>query len=375
MLIYCSKNQTDFDELCELARSAHIQIAGTVIQRQKQPDNRFYLGLGKIQELQKLIIKTKANLVIFNDSLTGIQSRNLSEKLKTSIWERNQLILKIFSERARSYEGKLQVELAQKLDELSRTRGAWLGSLSRQGGGVGAGRGPGEKALETDRRQIQKRIHFLRKKIKNLRNTRSQQRKLRKQACNSFALIGYTNSGKSSLLNCLCKTKIPTEDQLFLTLDPTTRKVFIPGLSASVLTDTVGFIQNLPTNLISAFKATLEESSFADVLLHVIDLSNPNMQEQIHVVDQLIKEFKWDNKPIIYVYNKIDKAPPEKIFEIQDTSFHSMVSAKSGEGTHHLLKEMKRAYLSLNKKIELFFPKEYKFDHLNYQAETHINTK
>ena len=348
------KNKAHIQELKELAGSAGIQVLGTLHQRQNRIHHSTYFGSGKIHELQDMILETEANLIIFNGRLTGVQARNLNNILKISIWERNQLILKIFADRARSYEGQLQVSLAQKLDELTRVRGAWLGSLSRQGGGLGA-RGPGEKALETDRRQIQKRIRFLRKKLQTLRKNRSQQRKLRQsnQIC-SFALIGYTNSGKSTLLNRLSRAKVETQNQLFLTLDPTTRKVFVPGLNPSVLTDTVGFIKDLPPHLIEAFKATLEESACADVLLHVIDTSNPNMTEQIAIVNSLIREFGWNKKPIIHVYNKIDQVC--KTFQRPSTAFYAKVSALSGQGTSHLLKEMKRAYLSLNKKVELFFP-------------------
>lgn len=348
------KNKAPIRELKELANSAGIQVLGTLSQKPNRIHHSTYFGSGKIHEIQDMILETGANLIIFNGRLTGIQARNLNNIFKISIWERNQLILKIFADRARSYEGQLQVTLAQKLDELTRVRGAWLGSLSRQGGGVGT-RGPGEKALETDRRQIQKRIRILRKKLQTLRKTRFQQRKLRQrnQVC-SFALIGYTNSGKSTLLNCLSKAKVETQNQLFLTLDPTTRKVFVPGLNTSVLTDTVGFIKDLPPHLIEAFKATLEESACADVLLHVIDASNPNMKEQIKTVNSLIREFGWHKKPIIHIFNKMDQVC--KNFQRPPTAFHAKVSALSGQGAPQLLKEMKRAYFSLNKKVELFFP-------------------
>ena len=348
------KSKAPIRELKELAGSAGIKVLGTLSQKQNRIHHSTYFGSGKIHEIQDMILETGANLIIFNGRLTGVQARNLNNIFKISIWERNQLILKIFADRARSYEGQLQVSLAQKLDELTRARGAWLGSLSRQGGGLGA-RGPGEQALETDRRQIQKRIRFLRKKLQTLRKNRSQQRKLRQrnQVC-SFALIGYTNSGKSTLLNRLSRAKVETQNQLFLTLDPATRKVFIPGLNPSVLTDTVGFIKDLPPHLIEAFKATLEESACADVLLHVIDASNPNMKEQIAIVNSLIREFGWNKKPIIHVYNKMDQVC--KTFQRPSTAFYAKVSALSGQGAPHLLKEMKRAYLSLNKKVELFFP-------------------
>ena len=319
-------------------------------------EGRFF-GSGKIQELKNRVQDSQSDLVVFNGSLTPVQTRNLEKILQVPVMERNQLILKIFSDRAQSYEGRLQVELAQYLDELPRLRGAWLGSLSRQGGGVRA-RGPGEKAKETDRRQIQKKIRFLRKKLIHVRRTRLEQRKLRqkKPVCN-FALIGYTNSGKSALLNCLSGSHVPAENHVFLTLDPITRRIFIPGLPQAVLTDTVGFIQDLPPHLISAFKATLEESAFADVLLHVIDLSHPHRQQQMEVVDSLVKELKWSHKPMIYVYNKKDKVSSAEMLFMRSNRFRCFVSALSREGIPRLLEEMKRAYFSVNKEMKLFFPK------------------
>ena len=338
-------------ELCDLTHSAGLRVMGTLWISQKIIHHKTFLGSGKVNELKNLILETSANVVIFNDSLTSLQIRNLSNLLKTPILERSQLILKIFSERANSYAGKLQVEAAQKIDELSRIRGAWLGSLSRQGGGLGA-RGPGEKALETDRRQIQQRLRFLRRKLKALKKDRKQQRKLReKKQTVRFALIGYTNSGKTSLLNYISRANAPVKNQLFLTLDPLTRKIFIPKLSNCVLTDTVGFIQDLPPHLIEAFKATLEESFFSDVLLHVIDSSNPNIQEQIKTVHSLITDFGWDKKPIVYVYNKIDLISKKERVRIntENHRFYAFVSALSGKGLSNLLVQMRKAYLSLNK--------------------------
>ena len=368
-----NNGQNQWSEFIQLAHTANIQILEKISQRRHKPEHGSFFGTGKIQELKEIVLKTKANLVIFNHRLSGVQSRNLSKILQTPVWERNQLILKIFADRARSYEGKLQVELAQRLDDLARVRGAWLGSLSRQGGGRST-KGPGEKALETDRRQIQNRIRVLRKKLQSVRQTRTEQRKQRKKnKTPGFALIGYTNSGKSTLLNSMCRAKAPCENQLFLTLDPLARKVFIPDLGSSVLTDTVGFIQDLPPHLISAFKATLEESSFADVLLHLIDLSSPNMLEQTQTVNSLIKDFGWSEKPIIHVYNKTDIELTENKLKIPNTPFRAMISAQKGDGIEHLLREMRRAYLSLNHNIELFFPKnkEHKIYSLGRQAEIH----
>ena len=379
--ILCWKSRHgDLEEMQGLIESADIELSGLLRNPKSTSDPRFYLGPGKIKELQKLIQDKKTSLVIFNHTLSGVQSRNLANILKCSLLERRQLILRIFTLRAQSYEGRLQAELAQKLDELPRMRGAWLGSLSRQAGGRSAqkkgGRGPGEKALETDRRQIQKQILSLRKKIKNVRKSRSTARARRqKNEAVSFALIGYTHAGKSSLMSRLCKTKTAVSGGLFSTLDPRTKKVFVPGLKNCILTDTVGFIQNLPPHLISAFKATLEESSFADILLHVIDVSSPKMREQIRVVRQLVHELGWGKKPIIHVYNKLDLislAP-----ELEKTSFRALISARSGQGTHHLLEQMKQAYFSLNKKVDLFFPagEEHKIEHLRLSSDIHDTQK
>ena len=365
------------EELSQLALSAGMSVLGVVRQKRKALRHNTYFSSGKVQELKNMILETEADGVLFNNSLTGSQTRNLQSILQVLVLERSQLILKIFSDRAKSQAGRLQVELAQKLDEWTRAKGAWLGSLSRQGGGKASARGPGEKALETDRRQIQKRITVLRKRIKLLRKNRSQQRKLRqKNEVPSFALIGYTNSGKSSLLNRLSRVQAGSGDQPFLTLDPLTRKVFIPGLHSSVLTDTVGFIKNLPTHLISAFKATLEESSFADVLLHVIDLSHPAKKEHIHTVEDLIHEFGWSHKPILYVYNKIDQARPEDLISVAKHRFCVHVSALSGEGLPALLEEMRRAYLSLNQHVEMFFPQneQHKIELLCQEALVHSVT-
>ena len=336
-----------FHEFVELARTSGMEVAGHISQRKKSSELIF--GSGKIKELQNLIKEKQPELVIFNHALTGVQARNLKNTLQTHIIERTQLILKIFSDRARSYAGRLQVELAQCLDELPRVRGAWLGSLSRQGGGMGT-RGPGEQAKETDRRQIQRRIRILRRKLKSLRQTRCQHRKLRQKSdARSFALIGYTNSGKSTLLNRLTRSQIPSADRLFLTLDPTTRKMFIPGLSNAVLTDTVGFIQDLPPHLIEAFQATLEESLFANVLLHVIDASHPNRNQQMEVVHSFIQSFGWSHKPVIHVYNKMDQVSFEKTLDIPSSEFQVFVSATSGEGISDLLSTMKQAYLTIHK--------------------------
>ncbi len=315
------------------------------------------MGSGKVEEIKHMIKETECNVVIVDHSLSGVQGRNLEKAFEVRVMDRNQVIVDIFAQRAKTYEGKLQVELAQMLDQLPRMVGAWLGSLSRQGGGIGT-KGPGETALESDRRRIRERVKAIRKKLEGVRNQRKQHRSLRrKQKIPTFAMIGYTNSGKSSLLNQMTGSQVMAKNQMFATLDPTTRKVYLPEAGPAVVTDTVGFIRKLPPHLIEAFKATLEESEDADILLHVVDLSSPSMDQQIKVVDDLITEFGWNKKPVIYVFNKIDIAPFEKQFQVKAFP-RVMVSALTGEGLDKLRKQMTVALQSINERVELYFSKE-----------------
>lgn len=356
-------------ELEELTHAAGAEIVGACWQVLDKWNPATLIGSGKIQEIKELIEKTSANLVIIDHKLSGIQTRNLEEILKVGVLDRNQVILDIFAQRAQTYEGKLQVELAQSLDQMPRMVGAWLGSLSRLGGGIGT-RGPGEKAIETDRRTVRHRIDLIRKKLEVVRKNRSQHRAARKKnQIPSFALIGYTNSGKSTLLNAMTHGNVLTKDQVFATLDPTTRKIHLGTGRKAVLTDTVGFIRKLPPQLVDAFKATLEESSEADVLLHVIDLSSPFLDRQIESVSDLIKEFGWDKKPIIHVFNKIDVASPEQQFKV-NLFPRIFISAKTGEGLDKLKDKMVEELNSLYEEKELFFPKaeEYKIFELGKEA-------
>lgn len=343
-------------ELEELVYAAGGEVVGTLAQTLHQYNPATLLGSGKVHEIQELVESSGANLVVVDHHLTGVQGRNLEKETGVRVLDRTQLILDIFAQRAKTYEGKLQVELAQMLDQLPRMVGAWQGSLSRQGGGIGT-RGPGETALEIDRRRIHHRIKQLRKKLETVTKNRHQYRAARQRfEVPSFALIGYTNSGKSTLLNRLCNARVLTKDQPFATLDPATRKVFLPEIKNAVVTDTVGFIRRLPTELIEAFKATLEESMDSDVLIHVIDLSSDQMQAQMKVVTDLIKEFGWENKPIIHVFNKIDKAPFERQFQVKEFP-RVMMSALTGEGLEKLRTLMVEQVRLLHKDTELFFPR------------------
>lgn len=362
----------NLEELIELAVAVDLHPIAKLQQKLKQIDSGFLIGSGKRKELELKIKELKPDYVIFDHSLTGVQTRNLEKLLKVHVLDRTQLILEIFASRANSHEGKLQVELAQLMDQMPRMVGAWLGSLSRQRGGR-AVKGPGEKALEMDRRQAQNRIQKIQTKLEKVKKTRAGQRQTRlKKKTASFALIGYTNSGKSTLLNYLTKFDAPVKDQAFMTLDPKTRKLFIPGLNRpAVITDTVGFIRKLPPYLISAFKATLEESASADVILHVVDSSQPKISQRIKIVDDLIEEFKWNEKPILYIFNKADLLAPEDRLPILQKENNVWISARTGWNIPLLLNKMKKVLQQSNKIMELFFTKtqEYKIYELSRSAQ------
>lgn len=362
--------QDNLEEMTELALSAGLHPVCKLWQNLKHMDSAFLIGSGKREELSQKVKELKPHYVIFDHNLSGVQIRNLEKLLNIHVLDRTQLILEIFSKRAKSHEGRLQVELAQLMDQMPRMVGAWLGSLSRQGSG-GRARGPGEKALEVDRREAQNRIHRVKAKLEKVKQNRIQHRQLRQRNnVPSFGLIGYTNSGKSALFNCLTKFKVETRNQVFMTLDPKTRKLFIPGTSGAVLTDTVGFIRKLPPHLISAFKATLEESAVADVLLHVVDVSHPKIRDHIQVVDDLVKQFSWDKKPVIYVFNKTDLLSPEKARIPSHCKDRVFISAKTGDNIESLLFKIKEAIGELCETVQLFFPakQEYKIYDLSRQA-------
>ena len=357
-------------ELEELVGAAGGEVVGSVTQVVQSYNAATLVGSGKADEVAQLIEDSEATLVVIDHRLTGVQIRNLEARTGARVIDRSQLILDIFAQRAQTYEGKLQVELAQILDQMPRMVGAWQGSLSRQGGGIGT-RGPGETALEIDRRRIRHRAKVIRQKLEEVRRHRAQHRaQRRRNQIPSFALIGYTNTGKSSLLNELTKSDVLAKDQVFATLDPTTRKVFLPENNNAVVTDTVGLIRKLPTHLIEAFKATLEESAEADILIHVMDISSPQMEQQMKVVEDLIHEFGWQNKPMINVYNKVDKVQPETRMR---ATAHPRVftSVTHGQGLKRLKQMMVETIQSLSSDFELFFPRgqEYKLYDLGREAQ------
>lgn len=361
-------------ELEELVLAAGGEVIGSTVQVLPSYNPSSLIGSGKVQEIKEMVQESKCQLVVVDHQLSGIQSRNLQEEIGCKILDRSQLILDIFAQRARTYEGKLQVELAQLLDQMPRNVGAWNESLSRLAGGIGT-RGPGESALENDRRRIREKISLIKKKLDEVSRARAQHRQSRKRnEVPSFALIGYTNSGKSSLLNRLTGSQVVAKDMVFATLDPTTRKVFLDEGPPAVVTDTVGFIRKLPPQLIEAFKATLEESAEADILLHVIDLSSPNMERQIEVVDGLIKEFKWEDKKIIHIFNKVDIAPVERQFKVKHFP-RVFVSALTGQGFEQLKKIMADSINEMQTEVELYFDRANEYRLYDLSREAKINRK
>lgn len=304
--------EDDLDELAQLAKTAGATVCNRLTQARLQPDPRFFLGSGKVQELALQVQEYGANLVIIDHELNHNQQRNLEEMVGVKVIDRTELILDIFAQRANTKEGKLQVELAQLKYLYPRLVGKGL-TLSRLGGGIGT-RGPGETKLEIDRRRIRDRINLLERETGHIRSYRDLQRRQRiSERFPVVSLTGYTNSGKSTLLNALTKSDATVEDKLFATLDPATRRTVLPDNSPVLITDTVGFIKKLPTSLIAAFGATLEEVVVADVLLHVVDASHPNVMEQISSVHDVLSELHAVDKPMITVLNKADKARHEDL--------------------------------------------------------------
>jgi len=340
------------DELARLALTAKANVVGRLTQRLHTPTRNYYLGKGKLEELKALKENTGYNVAIFDDELTPLQQHNLEEALKVKVIDRVALILDIFARHAHTHEGKLQVELAQHRYLLPRLAGQWS-HLERLGGGIGT-RGPGESQLETDRRLIRKKISNLEKQIGQVKKHRMLYRQKRKRSgIPIVALVGYTNTGKSTLLNTLSHSEVTVEDKLFATLDPTTRRLVLPDKSIILLSDTVGFIRKLPPMVITAFRATLEELAEASVLLHIVDLSSANAAEQFQVVEEILKDLNIKDKPMITVLNKIDLVlekgeDKEKVLEYLSATIPVcentlMISAQKGWGLEDLLNSISNA--------------------------------
>ena len=325
------KAEQSLDELGELVKTAGAEVAGQMIQLRDAVHPGTYIGSGKLDELKWLVWEKEADGIVCDDELSPSQINNLEEVLDCKIMDRTLVILDIFAARASTKEGKIQVELAQLKYRQSRLTG--LGkSLSRLGGGIGT-RGPGEKKLEMDRRLIKSRIAQLNRELADVRRhrevTREQRSRNHMPVC---ALVGYTNAGKSTLLNTLTGASVLEEDKLFATLDPTTRVLNLPGGQKILLTDTVGFISKLPHNLIETFRSTLEEAKYADVILHVADMSNPQMDEQMYVTYETLEELGVLNKTVITVFNKCDKAGEDLLIRDFKSDARVVVSAKTGQG-------------------------------------------
>lgn len=343
------------DELAELSATAGAEVAGRMIQKLQTPNKATYIGKGKIEELKSYIEMTEATGIICDDELSPVQIRNLEKALDTKVMNRTLLILDIFAQRAKSAEGKGQVELAQLKYNLSHLTGRGK-EMSRLGGGIGT-RGPGETKLETDRRNIADRISSLNKELKEIAAHRSILREKRgKSNMPVIALVGYTNAGKSTLLNALTDAGVLAEDKLFATLDTTTRTVETSGGAKYLFTDTVGFIRKLPHGLIKAFRATLEEAKYADILLHIVDASNPAREEQMKVVYKTLKELGANDKPVITVYNKTDRdieTPlPRDNMAINTIS----ISAKTNKNIERLISLVEETVKSFKKSISVLIP-------------------
>jgi GTP-binding protein HflX len=297
--------ENSLEELTLLAESAGARVIGKIVQQLPTPSHDYYVGKGKIQELLALKSTKDFNVLILDDELTPKQQDNLEKELDVKVIDRVALILDIFAKRARTHEGRLQVELAQHQYLLPRLAGQWS-HLERLGGGIGT-RGPGEAQLETDRRLIRHKIHRLEEQTDEIRRRRALYRQQRQQSgVPVAALVGYTNAGKSTLLNTICRADVLVDDRLFATLDPTTRRLNLPDNKTILITDTVGFIRKLPPTIINAFRATLEELSEASLLLHIVDLSSPNAPEQCQAVEKILGELGLSDKKRITVLNKID---------------------------------------------------------------------
>ena len=353
-----SERSTDISmqELAALVETAGGECIGMLVQNRPTPDPRSFIGDGKVAELKDFIEMNDCDLAVFDNELSPSQMRVLSEELGVKVLDRSGLILDIFAQRAQTREGQLQVELAQYKYLLPRLTGMWT-HLVRQtaaGGSSPIGtRGPGETQLETDRRHIRRKIQKLEEELAAVRKIRSTQRRRReKNDVPVVALVGYTNAGKSTLLNCLTDAGIPANDRLFDTLDTTTRKLRIDDLTEVLISDTVGFIRKLPHHLVEAFKATLEELSYADVLLHVIDISNSDWEEQARVVDELITQLGAQQTPCLRVYNKCDAY----LGILPHGEDCVCLSAKSGEGVQELVKKLSTILDRGSRRVSLLIP-------------------
>lgn len=360
-------------ELVELAKASDIEVLGNIVQNKDAVDVTYFVGKGKVEEIKEYAERMDANLIIFNHELSGSQIRNLEKEIGIDVIDRTMLILEIFAKRAITKEGKLQVELAQLKYRLPRLTG--LGEkLSRLGGGIGT-RGPGEKKLETDKRHIQSRIYEIERELKEVTKNRAVQRAKRiKSGLPIVALVGYTNVGKSTIVNALVRVsntysedkEVFVKDMLFATLDTHLRKATLPNGNEFLLTDTIGFVSRLPHALVKAFKSTLEEIGFADLLIHVADSSDKNYFMHKETTEKVLNELNIYDKPILLLNNKIDKVD-DSFFNTESKNQHLNISAKNEQDIYLLLEKISEYLLASYKKIELFFP----YDKSNLVSDLH----
>lgn len=362
LLVGVQTNQNDdtqqsLKELQELAETAGAVTVGKIIQNRDNIHPGNYVGTGKVEEIKEMLYTLDATGIICDDELSPAQLNNLESELQCKVMDRTLVILDIFAKRATTSEGKLQVELAQLKYRSARLIG--LGnSLSRLGGGIGT-KGPGEKKLEMDRRLIRTRIAQLKQELSDMRRHREVIRGQRSKGHNKIAaIVGYTNAGKSTLLNVLTGASVLEEDQLFATLDPTTRMLELPGKQQLLLTDTVGFIRKLPHHLIEAFKSTLEEAKFADIIIHVVDASNPYMEDQMHVVYETLSQLAVEGKKIITLFNKQDKVENPEILKDFKADYTLPISAKVGVGLDKLKATLEQILLEQ----QVYVERVYQYD-------------
>ena len=342
--------EESLDELEELVSTAGAVVAGRMIQNLEHINNATYIGSGKVKELKDLIWETEADAIICDDELTPAQYKNLEDELDVKVMDRTLIILDIFAKRAKTAEGKIQVELAQLRYRSTRLIG--MRNLSRQGGGIGT-RGPGEKKLEVDRRVIRNRIAQLREQVGELENHRQVTRSKRQDnPVPVVAIVGYTNAGKSTLLNTLTDASVLEEDKLFATLDPTTRNYKLPDGQEVLLTDTVGFIRKLPHHLIDAFKSTLEEAKYSDIIIHVVDASNESMDKNMHAVYETLKKLDVKDKIVITVFNKLDKLEDKPILSDFSADYVVNAAIKKKAGLDDINEALEKALKSMRVTVE-----------------------
>ncbi len=350
-----SDTEACLDELAELVKTAGGTVADRIVQNREQVHPGTYLGRGKIDEVKERLWETGATGVVCDDELSPAQLRNLERELECKVMDRTMVILDIFASRARTREGKLQVELAQLRYRAARLVGL-RNSLSRLGGGIGT-RGPGESRLEIDRRRIHERISVLKEELKEVERHRQVQRQQRERShVTQAAIVGYTNAGKSTLLNRLTDAGILAEDKLFATLDPTTRLLKLSDGQQILLTDTVGFIRKLPHHLIEAFKSTLEEARYCGILLHVVDCSAPQMEMQMHVVYETLRDLQVTDKTVVTVFNKIDRLEEETILKDLSADYQVKISAETGENLEELKALLEKILRSRKIYLEKLYP-------------------